>query len=185
MKMIVVVNGHPQSGKDSFVRYCWHEVTVTGSLSIYEYDTVGTYKEIFRRYLGWDGLDKSKRWRAAMAKMKQLDIEYRNGPFIDFRNFFERLPDYSVLFTYIREKEEVDKIRFVYPNLKTVMVVRYEGAEPPRVISFKAADYGNPADNNVMDIDYDHIINNCIGDPSRMRNMAKAFVRHIKERMLQ
>lgn len=183
MKMIVVVNGHPQSGKDSFVRYCWNEVTITGSLSMYEYDTVGTYKEIFRRYLGWDGLDKNKRWRSAMAQMKQLDIEYRNGPFVDFRNFFERLPDHSILFTYIRERDEVNKIKSVYPNLKTVMVVRYEGVE--HLERDLAADYGNPVDNNVMDIDYDHIIYNCMGDPSRMKNMAKAFVRQLKERMLQ
>ncbi len=39
--LIVVVNGHPESGKDTFVRFCWNELTVTNLIKVYEYDSVG------------------------------------------------------------------------------------------------------------------------------------------------
>lgn len=181
--LIVVVNGHPESGKDTFVRFCWNELTVTNLIKVYEYDSVGKYKEIFKRYLGWDGIDKDLKWRKAMSEMKQLDIEYRDGPRCDFIEFLSRIDHNSVVFTYIREPKEIDALKESPPvgiDVKTVVVVRYKGDDPDFAFQANGCDYGNDSDNMVRNYDYDHIIFNSDKDPSKMRNMAKAFIRSIK-----
>lgn len=163
-KQIIIVNGYPESGKDTFVRHCWTRLTITDSRPVFEYDSVGKYKEVLKRYFGWDGIEKNAVIRSALAYMKTLDMELSDGPFNDFGKFVNATPDNAVIFTYIREPEEIQRLT----DAGAISVLVHRGSADGKT-------YSNPADEDVGKFQYQHYILN-IGSHDDLRLESYRFV---------
>ena len=55
----------------------------------------------------------------------------------------------DICFIDMREKEDIEYFKTLYPDIKTILVKR----DTNKI-------YGNAADDNVMDIEYDYVIEN-------------------------
>ena len=72
MSKVVVINGHPESGKDTFVRFCG-KYTTTANFS-----SVDPAKRALT-ILGWNG-EKTPKMRKALSDLKDLSTELFDGP---------------------------------------------------------------------------------------------------------
>ena len=70
--MIIIINGTGGSGKDTFVSYC------ADYAKVFNISAVDVVKEA-ARVLGWEG-EKSETARKMLADMKQISINYNDGP---------------------------------------------------------------------------------------------------------
>ncbi len=68
---LVVINGYPQSGKDTFIKFC-SEFTEVENIS-----TVDPAKKALM-ILGWDGI-KTPEIRKALSDLKDLSTEFFDG----------------------------------------------------------------------------------------------------------
>lgn len=171
---VVIINGHGEAGKDTFVQYCADYVGINYVLNI---STVDFIKSIARQ-LGWNG-QKDNQSRKALSNLKDMATAWGDIPFIDiFRrtwNFYDELTSFGVqgkgfVFIHCREPEEIQKIKDKI-NLPTVtLLIRRPGNYH----------YENHADNNVENYQYDYIINND-GTLQDLRMAAKAFIDEIKK----
>lgn len=103
MKIIYIVNGYPQSGKDTFVKYC-KELIIGNVHSKSSIDRVKQIADI----CGWDGV-KNDISRKMLSDMKSLLIKYFNMPFIELIKFVDLMEDDDVLFYMVREPDEIKK----------------------------------------------------------------------------
>lgn len=170
----IVVNGYPNSGKNTFVDFL--NENCRGNAWFYEYDTVGEYKTIAEKYYGWDGESKTEEVRELISDLKQLDIKFRNGPFVDLVNYIEHEAKWlvnnnaesdGVVCIYCREPSEIKKIKDKYPDLVTVKI------ESPY-----SEMVNNSSDMSVNCIDYDYVIENS-GTWEELREKAEKFYKQI------
>lgn len=156
--MIYIVNGFPCSGKTTFEDIV--TTLVGGEPIAYKLSTVDFVKHIAKT-CGWDGIKTPKTrkflcdlknlltdWDDVPFKMIAQKISYiRNSEFFDGGNFEKK----SLIFIDCREPREIDKIKNAFAA-KTILV-RRESAENVKEIS-------NEADLNVLNYNYDIVINN-------------------------
>lgn len=142
MAQVIVINGHAEAGKDTFVEFC------SNYMETYLLSTVDIVKEVYRMF-GWDGekTDEARKW---LSDAK--DFFTTNGDLIwksinkEIDEIIENSPN-TTIFVMVREPEEIQ--RYVdYLDAITVLVDR-DGHIPD-----------NHADQNVYDFDYDVIIHN-------------------------
>lgn len=159
MKYVVIVNGQPESGKDTFINKCCKYVSnneIAYSKSISSIDPV---KNAIRE-LGWNG-EKTNNARAMLSMLKEFWASNNNGPTGYLIN--EVLTDKTssnedvVIFAQIREPKEIDKFKNAMMALEplgirvcTVLVARYKADKK----------YGNKSDDCVLDYTYDYCIKN-------------------------
>lgn len=144
---IVIINGVAQSGKDTLVEMVKRHA-LTGVANISSIDPV---KDLMKK-CGWSPDDKSDIARATMAQIKQALIDLNDGPCWYIQSVIQSLewnqPDVGIVFVHVREPEEIEKLKWAYPDCLTLLVKR----------SVHVPD--NPADRGVDGYDYDLVIKN-------------------------
>ena len=168
---IIVINGAPCSGKDTFIQLCQKVHS-----SIHNFSTIDYVKEVASK-LGWDG-KKDERGRKFLSDLKDAMTDYDDIPFkkiiakIDmtlssYRRFGQSTDD-IIFFIHCREPKEIEKFVKQF-NAKTLLVRR------PVIENIQ---HDNHADNNIMDYDYDFTYINEY-DLERMEEDAVAFIKWI------
>lgn len=150
---IMVINGAPCSGKDTFVSLCQKHLIWCGNFS-----TVDFVKEVARK-CGWNGT-KTPENRKFLSDLKDLLTEWGDIPYKKVFVEVQRLgydatrfgfdEDEAVCFIHCREPQEIQK--FVDRlNAKTLLIRR------PAV---ESNEQSNHADAQVFNYNYDYTITN-------------------------
>lgn len=149
---VVVINGSPQSGKDTFVDFFSSIYPLVENIS-----TVDFIKDFLYNY-GWDGR-KTPEARKAIADIKQALINFDDMAFEIVADQIEEQRDKDfyyddfkcevVVFVHCREPEEIIKYVEAFDAV-TVYVDRPQASAPA----------SNSADANVQNYEYDYVILN-------------------------
>ena len=169
---IIVINGQGGAGKDSFVGYCGYEEDGIYNLSIV--DGVKAAAEM----LGWTG-GKELKDRKFLSDLKDLAAEYNDFPFQHliaeisiaekkYRWYHESHNEF-VCFVHARELDDID--RLVYDYGARALIIRRPKIE---------GEYGNHADDDVFEVEYDYTIWNT-EDLYQLKNKAENFIAQIRE----
>ena len=110
---VVIINGKPQSGKDTFCKYAQGYCDDDESANTLIISSVDPLKEILTQ-LGWDGT-KTDKIRDMLMDMKQLWVQNQDGPTMFlFNNILEFhkacTGEDNIVFVHIREPEEIKKL---------------------------------------------------------------------------
>lgn len=186
---IILINGKPGSGKDTFIdrfKEVVIESTGTSTLDereiVYNTSTIDYVKDIARQ-LGWGG-QKTPEARRLLSKLKDCWSEYNDGPFKQIVEYVSKIEKYHpanygyvFIFVHVRELAEIKKLKEHYGERAETLLI-YGREENLNGIT-------NSADANVnMNMnDYRHIINNA-GTLEELKEQAKAF-RHVLKRNMQ
>lgn len=147
---IICVNGYARSGKDTFCDYAFFKRGL-----VYNYSTIDGVKKIAEA-IGWDG-KKDERGRKFLSDLKDCLTSYNDYPtqsiITDIRNrnsvIDEECYDAIVYLVHMREPEEIERWKNDY-GARSLLIQR------PGV----KQDWGNHADDEVMNIEYDYIVRN-------------------------
>lgn len=153
---VVVINGAPMAGKDTFVQCCQ---LLLGSNRVWNVSTVDFVKEV-AKYCGWNGV-KDPASRRFLSQLKDSLTEWDDVPFkkiaeivTKFRYECSRLTQLGVgdgiIFIHCREPKEIQRLKETF-NAVTVLV-RRELVEK--------YEQSNGADSGVFDYKYDVTIDN-------------------------
>lgn len=159
MKKIFIVNGKPGAGKDTFA-------SILNKLHcdrVYKYSSVTKVKEI-ATLCGWDG-KKEEKDRKFLSDLKILTSKYNDMSFRDIEEeieFFKNHKRYEIMLIDIREPEEIERAVKEF-GAETIFI---DSNRVPHITS-------NPADANVENYIYDHVIYN--------NGTLLEFTRNIKE----
>ena len=152
---IVIVNGAPGSGKTTFEYFIKKKMASFCEMR----STIDLVKEIALFYAGWDG-KKDLRSRKFLSDLKDLLSSYNNIPFNDivrYKDIWEdELAQYGVLeqsHVLLVDSREPQEIKRFKEELGAVtLLIRRADAE--------AQETSNHADANVLNFDYDWVIEN-------------------------
>lgn len=169
---IIVINGQGGAGKDEFVGFCGYE-----DEGIYNFSMVDGIKQVAET-MGWTGSKLSKD-RKFLSDLKDLASEYNDYPFQytlkkvkeavkDYRRYHD-LSNEFICFIHARELEDID--RWVCDYGARALVIRRPEVE---------GSFGNHADDNVFEVDYDYEIWN-IGSLYQLKEAAENFIIKIRE----
>lgn len=144
---VFIVNGQGGAGKDTFERFV-QEVCMMRYIRFTKMSMIDMIKDIATS-IGWDG-SKDMRDRLFLSRLKDLLAEYNDSPYqvIKSRILMEQEAGTKVLFIDARERSDIERLVKDF-NATTILVKR---GEPIR--------YGNHADDNVFNYDYDIIVDN-------------------------
>lgn len=166
---VVVVNGMPRSGKDTFVGFCLDSLKEFG----FAFSTVDCIKEIATQ-CGWNG-EKTPKDRKFLSDLKDLLTEWNDVPYQSIRREIAKIcliaeqynisHDKFTVFIHCREPEEIQRFVDEY-NAITVLLRR------PDV---ENNEQSNHADMKVFEYSYDYEIINDEG-LDELRDAAKAFL---------
>ena len=143
IKKVLVTNGLPRSGKDTFASF------VSAYIPTIKYSCVDEIKKM-AKFTGWDG-KKNPMSRRYLAELKRLTTEFNDFPFKCLRrkfNEFMMTNEDSVLIFDIREPLEIERAKKEF------------GAESVLIVNNRCEKQGNYADDGVMYAKYYHIIFN-------------------------
>lgn len=161
MAKIVIINGYPESGKDTFINYCSQYAKVKNI------STVDRVKEALK-ILGWDGKSKTPEVRKALSDMKDISTKLFNGPFNYVTLEAKVAHNTEIVFIHCREPEEIDKLK----NALGAATLLIDRVKSDRQIT-------NHADQKVYNYSYDYIVDN--NDTLDMLKLhAKLFVKRLK-----
>ena len=174
MDKIILVNGYPESGKDTFVDFCLEILGPYGA----KVSTIDFVKYLAAQ-CGWDGT-KTLENRKFLSNLKDLLTKWADVPYhktmCEIENHFFgleqfNLRDMGVVFVMCREPEEIQK--FVERTGAKTLCVRREEAEKQKT--------SNHADAKVLEYKYDYYINNNYS-LEHLKIAAKAFVDLIRKK---
>lgn len=165
---IIILNGKPQSGKDTFSNFIHDylkEIIIKDNyknINIYfeNLSTVDHIKEIAKKHFGWNGI-KDNKGRKLLSDLKLASSNYNNGPFQTvlsarkINHTIVNLNSINIFVTVIhsREPDEIKKFQDFFGEkiCSTVLIKRN---------TVKDMLYLNDSDNNVNHFFYDYIIEN-------------------------
>lgn len=172
MVNVVVVNGFPRSGKDTFVNLCKNKLGAFG-VSVSTVDFVKYLAE----QSGWDGT-KTPENRKFLSDLKDLLTEWNDVPWKKVEEVYDDIKtecfQYGLrdsdffLFIHSREPEEIERFKEEYGAV-TVLVDRRE----------VEGEQSNHSDADVMNYTYDYIINNN-GTLDELEMRALTFIESVK-----
>ena len=145
-KHIVILNGNGGSGKDTFANLCGKYAKVK------KCSTVDKIKEA-ASILGWNSsLKDDERSRKFLADFKTLLTNYNDFPFKELLTSIEEFKkdDNEILFLFIREIPEIKRLLSINNQVKTLLITN----KNTKFIT------SNDADKNVLNYNYDYVINN-------------------------
>lgn len=158
---VVVVNGYPLSGKDTFVNFCVHNLHLLNKGVGCNLSTIDAIKEIASS-LGWDGL-KTDKDRKFLSDLKKLLKEWNDIPYRSismkihhlYRMYIERqVPeDKIIFFIHTREPEEIKRFKEDFGAI-TLLIKRDDNNN---------LEFSNESDKNVNNFNYDYVIENNAG----------------------
>jgi hypothetical protein len=146
-KQILITNGLPRCGKDTFAEILGEVVRVD------KWSSIGDIKDIAVLF-GYDDKRKDERDRQFLSALKSLSTEYSDYAFRKMAARIEKFhnPKYDIakiLIIDIREPEEIERAVNEF-GAKTVLI------ENDRVEHITS----NPSDARVFDYTYDYIVQN-------------------------
>jgi RNase adaptor protein for sRNA GlmZ degradation len=159
MIKIVVINGYPGSGKDTFVEFCEQEVRTFNLL------TSTPVKEAFKT-LGWNG-QKTAETRKALADMMEISERVLDTSFKYIEKSLSEILSYrktGIVFIHSREPRNIIRYKEKFKAV-TLLIDRKV-----------ATKIDNEADANVYDFEYDYVIENN-GTLEDFERKAKMFAR--------
>lgn len=145
-KMVVVINGKGGVGKDTCVDAVASKYVVLNCSSI-------TPIKQAADILGWNYCDKRDKARKFLSDLKMLSSEFNDYPFIYLIKMYSQFMvsgKAEVMFVHIREPKEIAKFKEWIPNCKTLLIKSNRTER----------DFGNVADDNVDNYDYDYVYHN-------------------------
>lgn len=146
---IFIVNGVGGSGKTAFENFikewAWQQDYKETAI----YSIIDPIKRIATS-IGWRG-GKTDKDRAFLHNLKVLIHDYND---MDRKDIITKIGyakelNRDICFIDMREKKDIEYFKALYPDIKTILVKRNTNKI-----------YGNAADDNVMDIEYDYVIEN-------------------------
>lgn len=171
---VIVLNGFPMSGKDSFAQFCIDTNNGNGAIV----SMVDCAKEVAKN-LGWDGT-KDARNRLFLSNLKDLIDGWEDCSYQYVKKFIEGIASPSVtsneefasyiVFVMARESIDIERLKRDF-NALTVCVRRPEVED---------LEQSNHADKNVLDYNYDFYIWNKYDVPM-LKDMAAEFVHMLKK----
>lgn len=145
MKKIMITNGSGGCGKDTLAEI------MSKYVDIIKYSSIDFFKELGT--LGRMCSQKNEPERILLYNLKKAFIEYNDLPTIlcgeEIDNFLQSDED-GILIIDVREPEEIQKLKDLYPQIITVLVTN----KNVPVITY------NSSDANVFDYVYDYIVDN-------------------------
>lgn len=162
---VIMVNGYPESGKDTFVEFC--------NDSYINHSTVDTIKRIATE-MGWSG-NKTKYNRDMLSALKDFYGEWFDGPFQEIKSLVLQELTYGdvkvdFIFVHAREPEEIERVKVWCDSVEgvkcyTVFIKRDE---------VMGGMHNNHADAQVEDYIYDCYLNNNL-DLEHFENLSLDF----------
>ena len=167
MKYRIIINGTGGSGKDTFVNLVKDYVSEKATISVYNISSVDLIKKA-AEILGWDG-KKDEKSRKFLSDMKDLSTNYNDGPinymvekvhtmeyfaYKTYQHIYD--PRHTITFFHVREPEEIQKLKDILDkdeDTKTYTML-IDATKRINIID------SNHADANVLNYDYDIIIDN-------------------------
>lgn len=166
-KTVIVINGRGGVGKDTCVDAVSRKYVVLNCSSI-------TPIKQAADILGWNFCDKSDKARKFLSDLKMLSSEFNDYPFIYLLKVHSQFMDSDkaeVMFVHIREPKEIAKFKARVPECKTLLIKSNRTER----------DYGNVADDNVDNYDYDYVYHN----DKPLDEVETDFLKFFEERILK
>jgi len=173
---VVVVNGYPLSGKDTFVNFCIHNLNVLEKGVGHNLSTIDLVKSIANS-LGWDGI-KTDKDRKFLSDLKKLLKDWNDVPYKTISKEMHRLYRYYtehnipenriIFFIHTREPEEIKRFKDDYGAI-TLLIKKNDVVE----------NFSNDSDKNVDNYEYDFIIENN-GTLEELEQKAIGFLKELK-----
>jgi hypothetical protein len=168
-KKIVIINGYPGSGKDTFIDIC-RKLTKVESVSI-----IDIVKHIASK-AGWNN-DKSPKGRKFLCDLKDILTEYNDFPIRDVALSTEEflMWESGLLFVTMRQPEDIERFKKVYPEAITLFIRRDKAK-----VDYEMSETKNGADSGVEDYNYDYYVYNdrTLDD---LKDCAQAFLTSIQD----
>ena len=184
---VVIINGKPQSGKDTFCKYAQGYCDDDESANTLIISSVDPLKEMLTQ-LGWDGT-KTDKIRDMLMDMKQLWVQNQDGPTMFlFNNILEFhkacTGEDNIVFVHIREPEEIKKLVNALTGFESMgidvislLVIREGGEDTPN----QPAETRKSDDEALINsYEYDVTINND-EDLIKLQELAAEFVDKLLE----
>lgn len=184
---VVIINGKPQSGKDTFCKYAQGYCDDDESANTLIISSVDPLKEMLMQ-LGWDGT-KTDKIRDMLMDMKQLWVQNQDGPTMFlFNNILEFhkacTGEDNIVFVHIREPEEIKKLVNALTGFESMgidvislLVIRESGEDTPN----QPAETRRSDDEALINsYEYDVTINND-EDLIKLQELAAEFVDKLLE----
>lgn len=184
---VVIINGKPQSGKDTFCGFAQGYCDDDESANTLIISSVDPLKEMLAQ-LGWDGT-KTDEIRDMLMCMKQLWVQNQDGPTMFlFNNILEFhkacTGEDNIVFVHIREPEEIKKLVNALTGFESMgidvislLVIRESGEDTPnQPVGTRRSD----DEALINSYEYDVTINND-GDLIRLQELAAEFVDKLLE----
>ena len=184
---VVIINGKPQSGKDTFCKYAQGYCDDDESANTLIISSVDPLKEMLTQ-LGWDGT-KTDKIRYMLMDMKQLWVQNQDGPTMFlFNNILEFhkacTGEDNIVFVHIREPEEIKKLVNALTGFESMgidvislLVIRKGGEDTPNQ---PVETCGSDDEALINSYEYDVTINND-EDLIKLQELAAEFVDKLLE----
>lgn len=144
-KLVLIVNGKPRAGKDTFAQF------LNELIPVYKYSMIDKVKTIAME-CGWRG-QKTEKDRKFLNDLKKLTDDYSSMAFIDVLEKVEAFDNgeitEDVMIIDVREPEDIEELA----DATGAITVFIKNDNVPAITS-------NPADANVENFDYDITIDN-------------------------
>lgn len=153
--LILVVNGKPESGKDTFAanikNFYFRQNFLINNIS-----TIDHIKLIAKLHFNWDGV-KDYKGRKLLSDLKDASTNYNEGPFITVINtindYINAHDDYNhIWIVHSREPEDIQRFVDYYKDKCRTVLIKREINQ--NIIQ------SNHADENVDYFDYNYTIEN-------------------------
>ena len=184
---VVIINGKPQSGKDTFCKYAQGYCDDDESANTLIISSVDPLKDMLTQ-LGWDGT-KTDKIRDMLMDMKQLWVQNQDGPTMFlFNNILEFhkacTGEDNIVFVHIREPEEIKKLVNALTGFESMgidvislLIIRGSGEDTPNQPAETRRSDDEALINNY---EYDVTINND-EDLIKLQELAAEFVDKLLE----
>lgn len=184
---VVIINGKPQSGKDTFCKYAQGYCDDDESANTLIISSVDPLKDMLTQ-LGWDGT-KTDKIRDMLMDMKQLWVQNQDGPTMFlFNNILEFhkacTGEDNIVFVHIREPEEIKKLVNALTGFESMgidvislLVIREGGEDTPNQL---AETRRSDDEALINSYEYDVTINND-EDLIKLQELAAEFVDKLLE----
>ncbi len=142
-KIIIVINGSGESGKDTFVTF------FSKYYKTLNFSSVEKVKQI-AKIVGWSG-SKTEKDRKFLSDLKKLTTEYNDMSFCSIVEMVKKFEqsEATFLFIHIREPEEIARVVKLFHAVS--LLIRRQGIK--EILS-------NSSDARVENYSYDYVIEN-------------------------
>ena len=167
---IIIINGYPRSGKDTFIDICMPYASLEACSII---DAV----KIVAEEAGWNG-GKEPKDRKFLCDLKDLLTDYNDFPLkcvFDFTaDTKTSYPAPDLLFITMRQPSDIWRFKRKYPEAITIFIERDEAKA-----AYQESEVLNAADSGVEDWNYDYYISNN-GSIEDLDEAAKTFLKELE-----